>query len=478
MIDIFRLALATLSTALLGLSLAAAVSIVVLFLRAAYSDTTRWIFPVFLICYALPPSVVVIIGLALNLDKFLEISLVVLSLSFPTTLIAVQAWDRALISSRRFPTGRRIKRASLVAFPGILPEILNGLATCIPWALLSSMLSEIAVSNRTGLGVSLWNSMQQPLSYSVPFIVAAVLCSVVPYTALLFLAWLLRKNLNLQWQPHDALLAEPFRRLSALVEFTLIVSFVVVVWFVSHLCAPILAPDATRIRDAIAGSPNEIFSSLFYTVLITIVAVSFGILFGILLALISHVYSWMKWTSSAVLLPLQILPLIVFAPLLFRLNRFIEDIIFPGTIPPADSIISLIPSFLVTFLIAVLATAYVGFNISASELSRLPTTRGGIIEALSPRNVRRLRFIELPWCIGVVPLIAEIAMPRALLAVLVVEFLVTGQGLGGYFSRMRAASSHKEAWATLLLMFFAIALLSLITNAVSRYYSTGERKLL
>lgn len=457
----------TLVTASAGLGVAVVIASCVIAARHFCRGSTPWLLPVLLTFYALPPTVLVVIGMALDLDALLKFALISVSVSFPITMFVLQAWERASSLTGRFPTGKDWNRVWLVAFPFVLPELLAGLATCIPWLLLSTLLAEVAVSDTTGLGVALVNSKQLPLTVSYPFLLSAIVCSAAPYVFLHVLAWLVRRSLKLPRQKHDVLLAEPIRRLPYYLDLSVLLVLVLVIWTLAHFSAPILVPGPERLTGTFSEHWANTLAALATTLGTTMASIVFGIAFGLGLALLSHNFRWLKWPSTGLLLPLQILPLILFVPLLFRMNLFIETLLFQGEVRAPNPLIGLVPDIVPAIFIATLATAYVAFTIGTTELARLPVTRGGLLESLPRYNWKKVQFVQLPWVARAVSLIADVAMPRALLAVFVVEVLATQSGLGGYLSLARASSRYADAWAGLLLMFLAIAILNAATNFVA-----------
>lgn len=464
-------AISTLMTASAGLLIAGLIGTAVVLIRIWKPASASWLFPLLVICYALPPSAMVIVGQAFRLTHLLELGLVVVSISFPMSMFAVQAADRAALFSRRFPVGSDVRRLRLVSLPYVLPDLLSGLATCMPWAMLATLLAEIASADTGGLGLALMNSMQLGFGASRPYIIVAALISVLPYGMLLGLASLLRVWLNLPRQSHPGLQTEAHRRLPILAEVALMTMFAAIVWTMAHLRADILVPDIIKVARALNAHGSVLFGALFNTLFTTILSVAAGILLGGSLALAAHNFRWLKVPAITLLLPLQILPLIIFVPLLFQFNLILEDWLFGSALQPPPGIVGAFPGFAAAFIIAGLATGYVAYNVVINELERLPLTRGSLIEALPPGDLRRLQHIQLPWAIRATPLIAEIAAPRALLAVLVVEVLATRSGLGGHFAIQRAGSSYTETWTTLLFMLIAITVLTALSGLLTRHQS-------
>jgi ABC-type nitrate/sulfonate/bicarbonate transport system permease component len=335
------------------------------------------------------------------------------------------------------------------------------------------MLSEMATGNH-GLGYGLFFVAPYGLSRQLPFCILAAVCSLLPYLLLTFMGRILNRYLalteiNIAQEKTLTVIAQPVWE----EPFYMALVFAAV-WGALYWQAPELAPDPMsvmrRLGNGAALGPL-VRDSTVYTLVATCLGMLLGSGLGYLLALLTFRTRVARGLVSLCLLPLQMIPLIVFIPLLRALQKALEGNALPS-ISEASLLQIWTEHLLVPILIATAASTYVSFQIGSERLFNIPKGLGPIINTRAYYDVRVLRFIFLPWLLRTFSLVFQVAVPRAFLAVMVSEYLVSGVGLGALLNHLRQQNACGDFWtaltATLLIVVLAYELFGYYTKLAER----------
>jgi sulfonate transport system permease protein len=456
-------------------SLSAFVGFITAFVIAVLTFVVATSFPIsrsafrstLLVAYVIPTFALAEIGLMLGVRENLPWVLVTLSLTLPFLLNTIEIVGEV---ERRYATnklGTRTRRFRLIGLRYAFPEFLASSAMCVPWAVLVAMLAELATGQK-GLGIGLYNAMPYGLVKSLPYCLIAAAISCVPYGLFLFLARFSRGRLNLNERVLSRENLLQFSVPNHFFEIAMVIIVVGVLWTTLHWQVPYIVPNWTRVLAALKR--HELYSSLFdasaRTFVGTAVALTLGFGFGCFFALFGQKFRQVKSVLVPLLLATQILPLIVFIPLVATLQRSVDEYLAPVHQHFQET--SWWASLFSGVVVATLASTYTAYHSASSRLQALPKGLGPIIAAFGPFNLRVIRYVYLPWLTSSFSLAVEIAIPRIFLAVLISEYMITGVGLGGLLWKMRGQRDYDDAWCTLLVVILASSALFVAAGLLSR----------
>ncbi|MFH0996361.1 MAG: ABC transporter permease subunit [Pseudomonadota bacterium] len=405
----------------------------------------------------------------------LPVILVTISLTLPLLVIITQVFEEVEGRCEWLVLGSWFRRFRLVGLPFILPKLLHGLAMCFPWAVLSAMLAEMATGSR-GLGLGLSQVLHYGLTDSLSYIIVVTIMTFIPYEILIFCSRQLRKRFCLG---ENVMTIEPIfsgdsnRGLSDLVMVCVVV---IVSWVMLHSHAPYIVPSLRTMLDYIHTDQSFLallLDALRRTLLSILLGLIFGICAGALFALVGYASEFAHKFIVKLLTPLQFLPLIVFVPLLARLQAFLE-LTFPYDNRSLDiQVWPWLTSLFSGTLIATLACMYVAYHSVYSRLAELPEGLGPMVRTRQNLDLRVVRYIYLPWLFGSLGTIMRIALPRVFLAIFISEYLISNIGIGGLLWRFRGERDYMGTWGTLLITVFLITLMFVVVDVLesrqSRY---------
>lgn len=457
--------LQTVKYALVGFLLALPCAAIVVALRAAWLKARLLFDPWLILLYSLPPFVTVIAATAFDFENEAVPLLAAASIIFPLTVLLSESLAEGASFARSSYAGRPILKFIKIVLPAASPGILAAIGTCLPWLLLATMLAEIATSTRGGMGIRLHNELQK--GTAGPFLAVVIFTSVGLYLFLIIVSRLLRYLLSIN---HDSSIrqdgsdAENLRPGEALFEVLTLMMSILIFWGVLHSITPDLAQTPQRVFEVISASGNRVFDAVVLTLVTTVAALVLGGFIGLSCAILRKCYPHLGAFFAAPLLPLQIIPMIVFVPILLSWQLSLEHQLWLNPLRRPPGVFGILPSLLPSLLVASLATAYAFFEIGKSQLARLPIMKGALLSSRTSGDRKVVVNVDLPWIVRAIPEALSVAMPRALLAVLVTEVLVTSAGLGGYLADQRGRSNFAQTWGALMILLFLVVALRFLTN--------------
>ena len=184
-----------------------------------------------------------------------------------------------------------------------------------------------------------------------------------------------------------------------------------------------------------------------------------GLVFAFALAVLGHI----RPTLSRALLPIalvtQTMPLVALTPLLVLL-------LGRGTA--------------VIVAITVSVTFFPAYVTMAQGLSLVPQAAFDLVRAYGAGVRRELMLVAVPSALPYLFTAAKLAVPRALLGVMIAEWLATGTGLGYLLNQSRGYLDYGMVWTVALvsvlvsIMFYQ--LVALIEADVLRRYGASPRR--
>jgi len=449
-----------------GLGWALLVAGLTLTVRYFRGGAERYALPPLLVLYTLPPSVTALTGQAMQLGSGLTIALVAGSLALPLTVQLGTAVDQASQFTRAYVCGSRRRRAVTLVLPLVAAELVRAIGMLMPWVVLAAVLAEIAVGEGSGIGLKLSTRLTYGYAHVWPQVVLVGLVAVLPYCLLRFASGRLLLAMNLKRGRLDLSVAPKHQRFGPTIESLYLILLFAALWLYLNSQSDIIARSPRDVTEALAHIWPVLGASALSTALAAGIGCLLGCVFALGMVLVVRAARHAHYAVMAVLLPLQVLPIIVFKPLLTAVEQLCERWFWSADIQPPPGFAGMVPATVLSTIIGTFAAAYVAYELGRAELQRLPFNKSSLLRTFEAGNRRVLRHVYVPWLVRSLPATLEIAMPRVILAVLVTEYLVPGGGLGRMLAELRSNQDFTEAWTTLLCLLLVFVLLNLLTRSL------------
>jgi len=408
-----------------------------------------------------------------------KVALAAIAVFFPTlinTAVGLRTVDRSLVDTITAIGGSRWTVFSKARLRAAQPWILVGLQIAAPAALLGAILGEFLGGDK-GLGVFMLNSMAQ--FETARTWAAGLVSTLIALLAFWFFGLLGRRSsqrvamatvgLGTGGRDRGGHRSWVSRALRATGRVVLGLAVTLALWYAFiyafHLPRAVAKTPLDIAKFFFSGSQASDNRHLITTELLQSLPLAFvGLLAGLgaayVGALIFVLRPNLEKTAMPFLLVLQSVPLAAMAPLIvILLGR--------GTLT------TIVISLLVTFF-ASLVTITKGLRSAPSGATELMTVYNA-----STRMV--LRKVQIPNAVPYVFAAAKLAAPRALLGVMIAEWLATGTGLGYGLVNARFLLRFDVVWATAvvatafaLLAYGAMAVLEGITTRKYAPQHLGE----
>ncbi|MCW6512692.1 ABC transporter permease [Lichenifustis flavocetrariae] len=411
--------------------------------------------------FAIPPiAIAPVLVLALKGD-WPRIALAGLAVYFPTmTAMSVGLRDvdpRATDVVRAYGGGpNAILR--WIRLRSSLPALLGGLQVAAPNAVLGAMLAEFGSGARWGLGTYLLGSLGRAdparlwgiglvatvisgLAYAIPAIVAVLVTG-------------RSRAVTIAPAPASLRSLQPTRPLTRMLVLLASILVPLLLWWalvaMSGLPSIVVKSPTGVFRylvtDASAPSAQaRLFVALATTIPLTIVGVAAGLIFAFGLATAGLLVPGVVRALMPVALVSQTMPLVALTPLLVLL-------LGRGTT--------------VTMVITISVTFFPAFVTLARGFAMVPRAAFDLVRAYGGDGYQRLSLIAVPASLPYLFAAAKLAVPRALLGVMIAEWLATGGGLGDLLNRSRGTLDYGMIWSVAFVsVVLSIGLYQLIALA-------------
>lgn len=405
--------------------------------------------------FALPPIAIAPI-LALTLDGMApRIVLAALGVYFVTmqaTVTGLQQFDNRAGDLVRAYGGGKGAIMRFVQLRGAVPGILSGFRVAAPNAVLGAILAEFGGGGRWGLGAYLLGSLGRgdPARLWGIGLTATAIAGLSYAIFALVSARMLGRSRAVSLNP-AALPAEQRQGWNPLIMLAS-VALPFALWW--------LALWAMQVPRMIGKTPWDVVEYLFFstqsaqaqarllaalaqTLPITLAGMAAGLFFAFLLAVSSRLTPGFTRAFLPVALVTQTMPLVALTPLLVL-------ILGRGTS--------------VTLWITISVTFFPAYVMIAQGLAQVPRAALELPRAYGASAWKQLRLVAIPasvpWAMAAVRLTA----PRALLGVMIAEWLATGRGLGNLLNQSRGYMDFSMIWAVAMVSvliavaFYQIAL--------------------
>jgi sulfonate transport system permease protein len=371
-----------------------------------------------------------------------QIALAAVSVYFPTmtaTLLGLREVDVRPLDVVRSYGGGTFACLRWVRWPSSLPMMMSGMRIAAPAALLGAILAEFGSGARWGLGSFLLGSLGRAnpsrlwgigltataLAALVYWVFSAIsrllVGATLPATIAVTMASNAASDSNSPW----------WRR--ALIAGAIVMPFLV--WEsllkLSHL-SPIVArtpidvieyvtigPEAAEARDAL-------LSALAQSLPVALLGLILGLGFALVVGILGYIRPRLISSFMPVALLLQSMPLVALTPLIVLL--FGRDL-------------------LATIMVTLSVTFFAAFITIAQGLAQTPRAANDVLAIYGASRWQMVRYAALPGCVPHLCAAARLVAPRALLGVMMAEWLATGRGLGNLLNQSRGELDYDMIWA-------------------------------
>lgn len=334
--------------------------------------------------------------------------------------------------------GGRIRLFRLVELRAGFPGILAGFQIAALAAVLGAILGEFLGGQR-GIGIYLVGAMVSgsPARLWAISLVAAALCSLLYAFFGLLRHLVTRSSADIAVAELVATSSLPSRRAAVeaavvgLAGLTLTLgTWWYFVWWMA--LPPTVAKNPLDVWHSLTTDPGaaQTLALLGDAFTQSLPPAALGVVLGVVFALGLAVVTALAPRVGAVFLPLtffsQTLPLVAFAPL-------IALVLGRGT---------------TTILAVTIAVTFFPAFVTISQgIAQAPAAPAQVLHSVAASRITVMRMYTIPQAMPHLLAAARLAVPRALLGVIIAEQLVTGTGLGGLLSRSRGFLDYSMMWA-------------------------------
>jgi ABC-type nitrate/sulfonate/bicarbonate transport system permease component len=121
-----------------------------------------------------------------------------------------------------------------------------------------------------------------------------------------------------------------------------------------------------------------------------------------------------------------------------------------------------------TMVITVSVTFFPAFVTIAQGLALTPANALDVLRAYGASRLKQMRYVSVPSALPYLFAAARLAAPRALLGVMIAEWLATGFGLGNLLNTSRGRLDYGMIWAVAAVSVFVAVGFYQITAAVEQ----------
>lgn len=434
---------ATVQAATLGFLAGSAVAIAAAVAFVRWPTSERVARGVNVALFALPPiAIAPVLVIALQ-GMTPRIVLAALSVYFPVMTAAVLGLsqiDPRLPDVIRAWGGGAGTVMRLVRLRSCLPTLLAGLRVAAPAAVLGAILAEFGGGGRWGLGVYLLGSLGRADPARLWGI--GLTATAVAGTAYALFAIIGARSADATRAVTLAAvpLPEPPARSRALaltVGLAAVALPFLLWWLTLKLLgtSPIVARTPWGVVDYLFLGPTsaqvrmQLLAALAQTLPITLLGMAAGLAFAFLLAILGLVLPAVGRALLPIALVTQTMPLVALTPLLVLL-------LGRGTA--------------VIVAITVSVTFFPAYVTLAQGLALVPRAAFDLVRAYGAAWWRELSLVAVPSAMPYLFTSAKLAVPRALLGVMIAQWLATGTGLGNLLNQARGYLDYGMVWTVAL----------------------------
>jgi ABC-type nitrate/sulfonate/bicarbonate transport system permease component len=368
-----------------------------------------------------------------------RIILAAMAVYFPTyiaTMNGMRNVDERLVDVVMVAGGSTTDVLRWIRVRSALPHIVSAFRVAAPAALLGTLLAEFGGGTRWGLGTYLLGSLGQANPsrlWSIGLVATAVAASA--YMLFAFIgARLSRSSMSATVQtsmPIGEASGPWWKRLGGgVVSAGVVLGLWALVLSILDM-SPVVAKSPLAIVRYLTTDPRatESRSRLFDAYSETLPLALIGLLCGLAAALLLAVILSLRPTLGRAVLPFalvsQTMPLPALTPLIV--------LVFGRSI-------------LATVVVCVSVTFFPSFVTISQALATTSPAAIDVVRVSGGGRLKTLRFVGLPGAVPAMVTAARLAAPRALLGVMIAEYLATGNGLGNLLNESRGRLDYGMIW--------------------------------
>lgn len=383
-----------------------------------------------------------------------QIILSAVAVYFPTmaaTLVGLRDIDPRLLDVVHLYGGQDWQVMRLVRLRSSLPSMLAGFRVASATSVLGTILGEFGSGTRWGLGTYLLGSLPEADPARLWSIaLAATALAMAGYGAF---AWLGKRVAGATVAvtiasrlPDQLARGGRYGAGGRAAFFVISVALPFLVWWGlvrGTGLSPIIAPGPLETLNYLFGSSGagEARTTLFRALGQTLPAAGLGLVFGLAAAF--------GLASLSVLAP-----------------RFVKAAIPPALALQSTPLVALAPIILLIFgrdliasvAIAILVVFFSAFVVLTQGFALVPRAARELVQVYGGGPRKDLTLISIPYAIDYLFAAAKLVAPRALLGVMVGEWLLTGTGLGHLLDDARGSLDYEMVWGgAVLSILIAVA---------------------
>jgi ABC-type nitrate/sulfonate/bicarbonate transport system permease component len=435
--------LATVEAASIGFFAGNAVAIVLAMVFSRVPILERLLRGVGLTLFSVPFIALVPVLLIAFSAGTARIVLAALAVYFPTmvsTLVGLRRIDPRLVDVVRAAGGGEREVMRLVRLRSAVPSVLAGLRIAAPAAVLGAMLAEFGGGFRWGLGSYLLGSLgsaNPARIWGIGIVATAVAAAGYGLFALIGKrAGATTTDATTAATGPEALESSGRQPLWLRIVLSIASGGIVLgLWSLSLRLlgiSPIVAKTPLAVVHyltsgyAASEARHELWHALGQTIPLMFLGLACGLAAAFALALLLSLRPALANAVLPFALVSQTMPLPALTPLLVLIfGRGVTAIV----------------------MVTISVTFFPSFVTIAQGLDQSPQGPGDIVTAYGGSSLAVLRYVKLPNSIPYLLTAARLAAPRALLGVMIAEFLATGTGIGNLVNTARGMLDYGMIWA-------------------------------
>lgn len=455
---------ATAGTAMLGFVIGNLVAVLAALVFVLWPMTARLAAGINVALFAVPPIAVVPILVIAFQGSTPRVLLAAMAVYFPTMtamVLGLTQIDPRTVDLVRAYAGRGWALLRLVRLRASLPALLGGLRVAAPNAVLGAILAELGSGSRWGLGSYLLGSLGQANPARLWGIgLAATAMAGLAYA---LLAWLGSRVAGASRAVTIAAGAMPdARRRDAsgparwLVPLAALLLPFAIWWGLALTLgvSPIVFKTPAGVVDYLflgrsaASAQARLLAAFAQTLPLALLGMATGLMLALLLAIAGEVRPALASALLPVSLVTQTMPLVALTPLLvLLLGRGVA----------------------LTLAVTASVTFFPAFVTIAQGLRMVPPAAFDLARVYGAPWARKLWLVALPASLPYLLAAARLAVPRALLGVMIAEWLATGRGLGNLLNQSRGYLDYGMIWSVATVsVLVAVGFYQLVTMAEAR----------
>lgn len=391
--------------------------------------------------FAIPPIAISPILVLLLSGMAPRVVLAALGCYFVTmtaTVIGLSQYDQRAADVVRAYGGGKWRILTKIQLRQALPVILSGLRVAAPNAVLGAILAEFGGGQRWGLGSYLIGSLGRAdpaRLWGIGLVATAIagfayaVFSLISQRALKGSLSVTMSNAAIPPMPH---MGNNFGQKAVLTLCSIALPLVVWWAFIRFLNVPSMIGktpwgviEYLFFSSGSASAQERLLAALIQTLPMTAVGMLVGLAAAFVLAIMARIFPVFPRVFMPVALVTQTMPLVALTPLL---------------------VLILGRGYSLTLWITVSVTFFPAYVTIAQGLALVPKSALDVTRAYGASALKEIRLVSVPAALPHLFAATRMTVPRALLGVMIAEWLATGKGLGNLLNQSRGYLDYGMIW--------------------------------